>query len=302
MNSRQLQYIIKLSETRNISQAAEELKITQPALSKQVLGLEKDLGVKLFDRSTTPMTITPAGEHFIREAQQLLYKEDQLLRSMQRFQAGEIGTLSIGITPFRCSYLMPDVVKAVRQHYPGIQIRLHEHGSEQLRKDAAEGKYDFTVVNLPVDESLFDIIPLEKDRLVLAVPEELISRIPVEPENREISFQDCANLPFVVVGQTQEMRRLFDKLCSAADIQPTIAAEVVSLTAAWAMAQAGVAATILPMQFINRDVHTNHLILLDLKDAVYHRQPVIITRRGQHLTDAAQFAIRLLQNTATAKQ
>ena len=66
MNSRQLQYAIALSEIRNFSQVAEKLNISQPALSKQILSLENELGVKLFDRATTPLLVTPAGQQFIQ--------------------------------------------------------------------------------------------------------------------------------------------------------------------------------------------------------------------------------------------
>jgi len=72
MNSRQLQYAIKLSEVRNFSQVAEQLNISQPALSKQILSLEQELGVKLFDRNTSPLTLTPAGDIFIEEAKNYL--------------------------------------------------------------------------------------------------------------------------------------------------------------------------------------------------------------------------------------
>ena len=67
MNSRQLHYAILLSQIRNFSQVAEKLDITQPALSKQILNLENELGVKLFDRNTIPLTLTPAGEHSFRK-------------------------------------------------------------------------------------------------------------------------------------------------------------------------------------------------------------------------------------------
>ena len=76
MNSRQLHYAIMLSEIRNFSQVAEKLNISQPALSKQILSLENELGIKLFDRTTTPLTVTPAGQHFIQGAADLVYKED----------------------------------------------------------------------------------------------------------------------------------------------------------------------------------------------------------------------------------
>lgn len=296
MNSRQLQYAILLSQIRNYSQVAEKLNISQPALSKQILSLENELGVKLFDRNTTPLSLTPAGAHFIQEARELLYREDQLLRSMERYQSGESGQLDIGITPFRCAYLIPDVVRQVREKYPGIQIKLHEAGSDQLRKDAAEGKFDLAVINLPVDDSVLEIIPLEQDRLVLAVPHALCRHLP--PDAQTVDFLSCKDFPFVLVGQHQEMRQLFDKLCAAAQFHPHIAAEAVSLTTAWAIARAGVGATILPRQFVDRENGDGALRIFAIQDLVYSRQPVIVTRKGQHLSKAAEYAIELLSGKA----
>lgn len=294
MNSRQIQYAILLSQVRNFSQVAEKLNISQPALSKQILSLEQELGVKLFDRNNQPLTLTPAGEHFIREAKALLYKEEQLLRSMERFQSGEVGQLTIGITPFRSSYLISNVVKKVREKFPGTRIKLHEAGSDILRKEAVEGKYDFAIVNLPVDDSILDVKSLEADKLVLAIPNSLIGKITKNCTDTEIDFKDCKDLPFVVVGETQEMRRLFDKLCAAAGFIPNIAAEVVGLTTAWTIARAGVGATILPWQFVVQEHLDERLTIVELKDAIYTRQPVVVTRRDQYMTDAANYAIALL--------
>ena len=139
MNSKQIQYAVELSLDLNFSQTADRLGISQPALSKQILALEKELEVRLFDRATVPMTLTAAGEHFIRRARELLYQEDQLLRSMDAYKSGESGRLVIGISPFRSQYLIPSVVQAVRRRYPGVQVLLQEAGSDQLRREAAEG-------------------------------------------------------------------------------------------------------------------------------------------------------------------
>ena len=76
MNTKQIQYALALSETLSFSQVAEQLGITQPALSKQIQHLETELGVKLFDRNHSPLTLTPAGEYFVRNARELVYKED----------------------------------------------------------------------------------------------------------------------------------------------------------------------------------------------------------------------------------
>ena len=299
MNARQLQYAVLLAQVRNFSQVAEALDISQPALSKQILGLERELGLRLFDRTTTPLSLTPAGEFFIREAQELLYKEDQLIRTMARFKSGESGRLVIGVTPFRSLYLLPPVIRQFKARYPGIQVVLHETGSDQLRKEAAEGKFDFAVVNQPVDESILDVIPLEPDKLALAVPNELVPLIPgMEPGvSAEVDFRDCKALPFVVVGQTQEMRKLFDKMCALADFHPLLAAEVVGVTTAWAMAHAGVGATLLPLQFVAGEKFDQNMTLFNIKNTPFPRHPVIVTRRGQYLSQAAQYAINLLKDS-----
>ena len=114
MNRKQLQYVIELSEDLNFSVVAEKLGITQPALSKQILSLEKELDVKLFDRNNIPMTLTAAGEHFVAEAKKLIYREDQLVRSMEDYKSGKLGKLEIGISPFRSLYLIPNIVLWVR--------------------------------------------------------------------------------------------------------------------------------------------------------------------------------------------
>lgn len=298
MNLRQLQYAVLLSETCNFSQVAEKLNITQPALSKQILSLEKELGVQLFDRTNMPARLTVAGEYFIREAKELLYKEEQLMRTMEQFKKGDKGRLVIGITPFRSAYLVSGIIRKMRKKFPGIQIKLVEQGSEVLRKDAADGKFDFAVVNLPVDDSRLEVKLIEPDRLVLVASEELLDEHPELKDKKSISFSKCKDLPFAVVGQGQEMRTLFDKLCSSADIMPEIATEVVNLTTSWEMACSGVAAALLPLQFVNNADTSRSIRVIELEDKINLRQPAVVYKKGQYLSRYAKYAVELLQGTA----
>lgn len=293
LNSRQLQYAVVLSQTLNFSQAADQLGISQPSLSKQILNLESELNLRLFDRNHSPMTITPAGAYFIREAKELLYKENQLSKGLEQFKSGENGRLVIGVTPFRSLYLMPPLAKKIRDRYPGVQVIFHEASSTQLRKEASEGKFDFAIVNLPVDDSLLETVLLEPDTLVLAVPNSMIDLLS-DTSAREIDFSDAAALPFVVLGATQELRQLFDKLCTTADFHPNIAAEVVGISTALAMARAGVGAALLPLQFVSSQHFDDSLVLLSIRSTKYIRQPAIVTRRGQYISDYAQYAMSLL--------
>lgn len=298
MNNKQLQYAIELSKTLNFSLVAEKFHISQPALSKQISGLEKELGVELFKRGKIPMSLSPAGEFFFQEAQNLLYREEQLYRSMEDFKSGRCGTLTIGVSPFRSLYLMPNLCKKIKDKYPGVKIILQEDSSVQLRKKAAEGKYDFAIANLPVDETILDVIPIEQDTLVLVVPDNLLSRINTSSKENltEISMKDCRDLPFVVVGQGQEMRTLFEKTCIASDIKPDIAMEVVGLATAWSMACAGIGATLLPLQFVLRmdNIHSVRFFIPDCETNI--RQPAIIARHGQYHSEYAKYAIDILKN------
>ncbi len=296
MNRKQLQYVIELSEDLNFSVVAEKLGITQPALSKQILSLEKELDIKLFDRNNIPMTLTAAGEHFVAEAKKLIYKEDQLIRSMEDYKSGKLGKLEIGISPFRSLYLIPDIVSKVKEKFPGVTVVLHEEGSDQLRKNAVEGKYDFAVVNLPVDESVLDVKLIEADTLVLAVPQKLVGKLPASSKDHipEIDLKSCKNIPFVVVSPLQEMRQLFDKLCAEAEFTADVSMEVVGVSTAWSMARAGVGATLLPLQFAKNFDFDESISLYTLKNCRYSRQPAVVTRRGQYLSEYAKYAIELL--------
>lgn len=296
MNYRQMQYAVLLAEARNFSQVAESLSISQPALSKQIISLEQDLGVKLFDRSTSPLTLTPAGEQFIEAARELLYREDQLKRSMEGFKTGERGRLVIGISPFRSLYLVPEVIRRLHEKYPGAQVILNEAGSTQLHKEAVDGQYDFAIMNLPVDEALLDVIPLEAEKIVLAVPAAMADMISCSAAEENCAYpvvdlKDCSNLPFVLLGKQQILRQLFDKLCITSGLSPKVSTEVVGVTTAWAMARAGVGATILPLQFLKKTHFDEGIRIFALSQKASTRQPVIVIRKGRELSEYARYAI-----------
>ena len=299
MNSRQLQSAIALSQKRNFSLAAQQLRITQPALSKQISTLEAELGVRLFDRSTTPLSLTPAGEAFIRDARELLYREDQLMRSMEDFRSGDHGRLVIGISPFRCLYLIPEVIARLQEKFPGLRVVLKEAGSAQLHKGAAEGEFDLTILNLPADEALLDIHPIQPERIVLAVPDAMADAIPTEDNaSREpypqADLSSCRDIPFVVLGAGQELRLLFDKLCVTAGLRPRIAVEAMGITTAWTLVRSGIGAAILPAQFAENQRFREGITLFSLKHDPPIRQPAVVVRKGQYLSEYARYAIQLL--------
>lgn len=295
LNTRQLETVLLLAKERSFSQVAKMLNISQPALSKQIQAMEAQLEIKLFDRNTTPISLTPAGAYFVQQASELVYQEKQMMRELGRFRSEEKGQLHIGISPFRNLYFMPGFIRKFKQRYPEIQIVLHENNSFQLREDAAEGKFDFAVVNLPVDDTLVDVQMMQPEHVVLVVPNSLLHMMSSAAQQKEVSISDCRELPFVVVSPTQEMRILFDRLCAKADFHPNIAVEVHGgVITAWGMARAGIGATILPQQFVQANHFEENMTMFNLKDESYTRQPVIISKRRQYVPEYTQYAISIL--------
>lgn len=295
MNTRQREYAVVLSETKNFSMAAEKLGISQPALSKQIIALENELGIKLFDRSANPLDLTPAGEFFVKKAKELLFEEDLILKTIERYKTGENGKLIIGVSPFRSLYMMPDLIRALKEKFPSLDIFLEEVCLSELQKGLLEGKYDFAIVNLPVDEAKFEIIPLEQDVLVVAVPEHMVGLLEGDVcDNGKITLSQCKKLPFSLIGEGQELRVFFDKLCAIEKVNPNIIVEVTGVTTTREMVREGIAASFLPKQFLEKDIKRGGIKVFEIKNNNYVRRPAIILRRGQFVSKYAQEAINEL--------
>ena len=283
-----------LAKTRNFSQAAQNLNMSQPAFSKHIISLENKLGVKLFDRGTNPLSLTPAGEFFIEKAQKMVFEEDILLKTMEKYKSGERGKLIIGAVPFRSSYMMPSLIKKIKDKFPHLQIELREYGLSILKEELLGGDYDFAIMNLPINEPEFETIPLEKDILVLAVPEKYESLVKTNKRGSIKDLSTVENIPFVTVGKEQEMRKLFDALCIEGNIEPNIYATVTGVATAWEVVRSGEAATIIPRQFAQARGDYNGVKFFEIENIPYIRQPAVVTRKGQFVSEYTKFAIEHL--------
>lgn len=137
MELRQLYYALKVAEERNFSRAAEKLHIAQPSLSQQILKLEKELDVSLFDRTTNSVELTYAGERFTEAAGRILDLTEQLKNEMRDISDVKKGKLVIGSMPMTGAHLLPIILPAFQAKYPGIEIHLVEETSrhgEIIRK------------------------------------------------------------------------------------------------------------------------------------------------------------------------
>lgn len=149
----QLEYIVALDTHRHFALAAEYCHVTQPTLSMQVNKLEKELGLKIFDRSKQPVLPTTAGIDFIDKARKLLAERDEMLEGIQSKKGMVNGELRIGIIPTLAPYLLPLFVTSFTKRFPDVKLVVSEQTTELLVSNLREGRIDAGILVTPLQES-----------------------------------------------------------------------------------------------------------------------------------------------------
>ncbi|WP_072524568.1 LysR family transcriptional regulator [Clostridium sp. Marseille-P3244] len=211
MKITQLEYFCAVSRYHSITQAAQKLYVTQPAISSAIRELEKEFSVNLFTRSKNHLTLTKEGEVFYRKASELLRQIDQTSQEFHDLGM-EIAPLRIGIPPLLSIIFFPDMLLAFREKYPTIPIELFEYGSIRAASLIQDEELDLALVNMHFPDSAnMNSFRLLTDRLVFC-----ISRDHPLACKKEISIEQLSREPLILYNtdsvQNQTLLSFFDKL------------------------------------------------------------------------------------------
>ncbi|MEU4669683.1 LysR substrate-binding domain-containing protein [Amycolatopsis sp. NPDC023774] len=147
---RQLRYFVAVAEESSYTRAAEQLLISQQSLSQQITLLERMLGVKLFDRDTRGTRLTAIGALFLPEARAVLARADEAFDRVARATRGEVGSLCLAFLATTTNYLLPPVVRAVRQRLPELRLTTEETTIALLVEGLQKGRYDVAFTRPPL--------------------------------------------------------------------------------------------------------------------------------------------------------
>jgi DNA-binding transcriptional LysR family regulator len=168
---RHLRYFLALAEELHFGRAAQRLHIVQPALSKQVIALERELGLELLDR-THGVRLTSAGEVFAEEARAIVERVDSAVAATQATARGELGTLSIGFVGPAMWSVLPPALRAHRRAYPNLRYRLQELGSPEQMERLRTRALDVGFVRPLVVDDVLTFEPVWRERFVVALPDD----------------------------------------------------------------------------------------------------------------------------------
>jgi DNA-binding transcriptional LysR family regulator len=173
MELRQLRYAVAVAQRLSFTQAAAALSIAQPALSQQIAGLERELGVRLFERTNRRVLLTDAGRAFVSRAERILADVDRTAEEMTAFAGGLRGRVVVGTYQSFAEYTLPKLLGRFHAQYPGIEIALREGMADDLLASLESNAIDVFIGHIAetryANDPQFRSEPLYDDELVIAV-------------------------------------------------------------------------------------------------------------------------------------
>lgn len=246
MNLIQLKYFVSVCETGTVSEAAENLHISQPSLSNAIKEMEREFGVKLFFRQHRGMVKTFEGERFYKMAKELLSRAEQT-EIIMKDMGKQRKILRLGVPPMIGSIVLPGIYREFLSENPDIQIEITEGGQHELLSKLSEGLLDMIFMpHEDFEEQGFAGINIVKTEIVCCVSEEnsLASR-------KSISAKDLSETPIVLFKDsfyhTEEVRKWF----SESEVTPDIILQTAQLSTIQSMVSNNIAAGFMFRPLVN---------------------------------------------------
>jgi DNA-binding transcriptional LysR family regulator len=243
----QLRYFVEVADTRHFTQAADQLGVAQPTLSKQIHTLESSLGAPLFDRARGAVTLTAAGETLLPLARRMVADAGAARDAVAEIVGLRRGEVRVGATPSLCSSLVPAVLRTFRSAYPEIELHVTEGSSPDLTDALLTHTLDLALIVQPeqgVDPAL-EATPILRESLVVASVDRDLPR--------EMALTDLRHLPMVMFRPGYDLRDVTLEACRREGFTPRFAVEGGEMDAVLAFVEAGLGVAVVPsMVLVNR--------------------------------------------------
>jgi DNA-binding transcriptional LysR family regulator len=244
MDLRHLRYFVAVAEELHFGRAAERLNMAQPPLSQAIRQLEGDLGVELLHRTTRRVELTDAGRGYLARARKIIGEVAEAAHEARRVAAGAVGHLAIGCVGSATYSLLPAISRGLSVELPGVDFSFR---GEMLVPDQAAalrtGAIDLALLRPPIADLSLTVLPLRRDRLVVAVPADhpLAAR-------REVRVTDLSDADLIVhsADRRSVMYDVVLGLLRDAGVEPRIRHEVGETSTLITLVAGGLGAAVVP--------------------------------------------------------
>jgi len=290
----QLRSLIAVAEAGNFTRAAESLGLTQPALSQQIINLEKELEHKLLHRLGRRAVLTDAGRIFIGRARRILLEADNATKEI-RDHAQTESRITVGAIPSVAPYVLPALIAQARLDYPQLQIRAREDFRPELIDAVLDGSLDLAIVSTPVTSPALAVETLIREPLLLAVG-------PDHPllGKSKIKAADLAEETFVMLGTSSSLAERVRQFCGDHKFEPRIGYRCSQLATVKSLVALGAGIAILP-RIARSSKDDGQIVYLNLADTQPTRELVIVRHlQSYQARGILQFLKMLREGLASA--
>jgi len=233
-------------EQSSLNRAAERLNVTQPALSRRIARLERELGVDLFRRIGKRLELTPAGQFTYEFALELRRFHGDYLQRLNAFKTAEAPVATIGASLTTLQTTLPELITAMTEKHPNLEIKAVTGKTHEIATLVKERKVDFGLVASSVeDDPAITSTPLFDDTVVLVLP-----RSHFIVERTQLSMSDLNGLPMILFAPGTWYRNLTDELFRQYSVKPDVRMEIDSFEAIVRLLGASRAGTMLPKSYL----------------------------------------------------
>ena len=256
MDLRQLRYFRQIADSGSFSAASHVLHIAQPALSRQMRDLERDLGVGLFHRTGRGVKLTTAGRALLSDAGRLLDDAERLSRNVRRYGSIVSGEARVGLSPTVGRVLALPLAEQVHADYPNVKLQISEAFSGTLLEWLQSGRIDAAILyHLPASPAIYtEIIAQEPLSIVGAPGRESFAR------GATVSIQALQGVPLVLSTPHHSLRAMVEAHAAAAGVSLNVVFEFDSLDATIAAVKQGLALAVLPQAAVWSELDAGSLV------------------------------------------
>lgn len=290
----QLKTVVAIAEHGSLRAAARHLKAAQPALTRHLAELERELGTPIFERGSQGMVPTVAGAAFVNRAASILNETVKASEEARQLAGGAAGTVTVGLSIASHMLFLPQSLQPFRKRYPGVQLQIVEGNYPGFEHELRSGKIDFYVGPIPPTR----IAPELMEEMVVPNMRTIICRTG-HPLTHATSLAQLCDAEWLAVASTsdgeEQFRGMFEKHGLP---QPRVAMRGQSaLTLMTALAYSDLLA-LMPVQWLEFDLTRHLLQAIEVAEPLPAPSLVAIRRRALPLTPAAQFLIDLFARRA----
>jgi len=223
VDSRELQYVIVISEKGSFSEAAKYLSVSQPALSQYVRRVENRLGCDLFLRGSQGLRLTPAGVTFVKKGRVILSAISGLEKEMAAYRWGKKEGITVGASQFYGKYLLVPMLDVLRSTASDHHVEIIEGSSDHLEEEILKGRLDLAFFPEPIHHEDINFVPIYEEEVYFAHAAEnkdAAALIGHAWDGKSLNLAPFRDLPFVMLRKGLKFHDLTQRLCREYDFFP----------------------------------------------------------------------------------